>query len=305
MAFNCQMHEVDAFEKQVSAYPAVSMIRRASGDTRVVCDSSFQAESCRELLGKVESGGKSGFGLGYVMFTEGDDDDDLNGLPTLEEAGVKLGIGIATGKDKVFVTDDPDIVEHDRLMPLAYAKDVANFSFPDPPSKWLVNPWDNGNLVNLDDYPRLKSYFLENREDLAGRHVASKEGGVWFRTIDKVKAGLLEREKLLIRDMSNSPEPIYESGKLYPHHNLYWMVSDCWDLKVLGGILISEQVNEMMDKASVRMRGGVMRNQAQYLRQIRVPKYESISPEDRHALSEAFDARDKAMASEVCARLYA
>ena len=157
----------------------------------------------------------------------------------------------------------------------------------------------------MSDYPRLERYFLANEESLKKRHVAQKNPADWYRTIDKLKPGLCESKKLLIRDMSDKTEPIYDDGKLYPHHNLYWMTSDTWDLKVLGGILISDTVYDMMLQNSVDMRGGVIRNQAQYLRKLRVPCYESIAESDREALRVSFEKNDREMASRICERLYA
>ena len=33
--------------------------------------------------------------------------------------------------------------------------------------------------------------------------------------------------------------PVLEPGGYYPHHNLYYVVSDTWEMEVLGGILLS------------------------------------------------------------------
>lgn len=304
VSLNCQMHEVDAFEKSVTAYPAITIFEQESGfEKNVICNSTFDEANSALLLKCLEEGGSSYHGDSFEI-QDVNKVEKYESFPTLEEAGIILGIGIATGMDSVFITNDSNCVESDRLLPLAYARDISNFSFPDPPEKWMVNPWKNGKLVELDMYPKLQGYFENHREELCKRYVAKKKSSEWYRTIDKVKDELQFREKLLIRDMTAVPEPIYEPGKLYPHHNLYWMISDTWDIKVLGGILISDTVKNMMEEKSVKMRGGVLRNQAQYLRKIRVPYYESIDALDRQRLSKAFVDRDRTLATEICNRLY-
>jgi hypothetical protein len=169
----------------------------------------------------------------------------------------------------------------------------------------LVNPWrEDGTLVRLSDYPRLTRYFEENRPQLTKRHIAEKLPATWYRTIDKVDAKLTGRSKLLIPDMRLTSHPVLEDGKTYPHHNLYFVVSDKWDLRVLGGLLLSKIGQAFIEAYAVKMRGGTLRFQAQYLRRIRVPRLEDVSQKDQRELADAFDRRDVEAATSVALRLY-
>src|SRR5207248_8630319 len=169
----------------------------------------------------------------------------------------------------------------------------------------LVNPWNTkGELVDLDGYPRLRAYFEKHQHTLKRRHVALKRAGQWYRTIDKVDHSLTARPKLLFPDLKLTIHPVLDEGGHYPHHNLYYIVSDSWDLKVLGGLLLSEVAQAFVEAYAVRMRGGSLRFQAQYLRRIRVPKPETIEERDRVLLAEAFDSRDRVKATEVALRIY-
>jgi hypothetical protein len=67
-------------------------------------------------------------------------------------------------------------------------------------------------------------------------------------------------------------DPVYDEGRYYPHHNLYHVTSEVWDLKLLGGILLSRLGQFFIECYAVRMSGGYLRFQAQYLRRIRVPR---------------------------------
>ncbi|MGH3281284.1 MAG: hypothetical protein ACRDNW_19415 [Trebonia sp.] len=91
--------------------------------------------------------------------------------------------------------------------------------------------------------------------------------------------------------------PVLDDGATYPHHNLYYNVSDTWDLRVLGGLLLSRVAQAFIEAYAVRMRGGTLRFQAQYLRRIRVPQPSDLSPEDRDGLATAFEERDVAAAT--------
>src|SRR5262249_22948068 len=68
-----------------------------------------------------------------------------------------------------------------------------------------------------------------------------------------------------------------EKGKYYPHHNLYFVTSDCWDLRVLQSILRSDIARFFVFMYGVRMRLGYYRFQAQYLRRICLPPRISVS----------------------------
>ncbi len=168
--------------------------------------------------------------------------------------------------------------------------------------KYLVNPWDENGLVNLDDWPRLSNYLSSYREVLEKRHTA--KSGKWHKTIDRVIDGLAEREKLYLPDFKEEIFPVRDGGETYPHHNLYWVTSTGWDLRVLGGLLLSDVAGLFVEAYSVRMRGGFLRFQAQYLRRIRVPKPETISASARVALAEAFDSHDREKATGLALALY-
>lgn len=91
---------------------------------------------------------------------------------------------------------------------------------------------------------------------------------------------------------------------MYPHHNLYYVVSDTWDMEVLGGVLLSRIAQAFIEAYCVRMRGGTLRFQAQYLKRIRVPRPDAIAPATREALRVAFRNRDAEAATLAAADAY-
>jgi len=97
---------------------------------------------------------------------------------------------------------------------------------------------------------------------------------------------------------------VLDRGETYPHHGLYFITSDRWDLEVLGGLLLSDIAELFVATYCVKMRGGCYRFQAQYLRRIRVPHIESVARRDQAELRRAFDSRDRTQATLVARRLY-
>ncbi|MEU9598198.1 Eco57I restriction-modification methylase domain-containing protein [Streptomyces sp. NPDC048109] len=321
------MHDVDAFDDQVSAYPAITLISNKRQGAAVAADTnrSFGADQARAfadwyLKGEPPTVATASYQAARMphWFPEEDSwpaasparlavlEDLTERFRLLEdtETGTKVGIGIATGADKVFLTKDKDLVEDDRLLPMAMVRDTTSGTI-DWDGTHLVNPWTaNGDLVDLDAFPRLASYFEKHGEALRKRYVAVKQPQRWYKTIDKVDHQLTRRQKLLFPDMKLRIHPVLDEGGLYPHHNLYFIVSDVWDMRVLGGLLLSKVAEAFVEAYAVKMRGGTLRFQAQYLRKIRVPDPATINESDQAALAEAFDKRDREAATEAALRVY-
>ena len=104
--------------------------------------------------------------------------------------------------------------------------------------------------------------------------------------------------------MKATIHPVLEPGGFYPHHNLYYVVSDTWDMDVLGGLLLSRVAQAFIEAYCVRMRGGTLRFQAQYLKRIRVPNPATLDPSTAEALRVAFRERDVAAATRAAAQAY-
>jgi adenine-specific DNA-methyltransferase len=320
------MHDVDAFEAQVFAYPAITVLSNRAQGSAVVADTTtaFGPSSAAALAQAVRDEAFtefSGIGVTAHRLPHWFDGDELwpTGSPArlalIENlndrfgplgdpaTGTKVSIGVATGADKVYVTKDPSVAEPDRMLPLAMRRDLMSGTF-----KWqgnyLVNPWaDDGSLVPLDDYPRMAAYLSEHPA-LKERFVAKRAPGSWHRTIDKVQAKLTDTPKLLLQDMKAHIHPVLEPGGHYPHHNLYYVVSDTWDMEVLGGLLLSRIAQAFIEAYCVRMAGGTLRFQAQYLKRIRVPRPDQIDPAIQDALRTAFRDRDTDAATQAAGVAY-
>lgn len=320
-----EMHNAQAFHDDVDAYPAITVIRRgkqaavlvaSAGEETSTLPAGKLSDSLRAIsrgdsvmlpssirAAKIESwfGGNSPWPCHSP--------DQLTLLRRIEEqfspleASARVGIGVATGNDELFITKDPQLVEPSRLLKLAMVNDLGQGRL-EWSGHYLVDPWNSEGLVDLGEYPRLRAYFEQHAPALKKRHTAIKNGHGWYRTIDRVTHSLTNTPKLYIADIKNNLEPVLDRGETYPHHNLYFIVSDQWDLEVLGGLLISAIGLFFIESYGVKMRGGYLRFQAQYLRRIRVPSPAALSTGQKEQLREAFRARDKGRATELALPIY-
>jgi hypothetical protein len=320
-----EMHRADAFDGEVDAYPAITLIRRREQASTLVASAAAEIENAgspnlSNVLLTALRGETPPLPAGLNMavvdtWFRGTDPWPCNSpvqlallrdlevrFPALESTA-RVGIGVATGNDSVFITKDANLVEPSRLLKLGMAGDITEGSM-----KWsgnyLVDPWDQHGLVELDHFPMLREYFEKHAAQLKRRHTAARNLRGWYKTIDRVTHSLSGTPKLYVADIRNRLDPVLDTGETYPHHNLYFIQSDIWDLEVLGGLLMSDVGQFFIESYGVRMRGGYLRFQAQYLRRIRVPLPHVLSGDQADALRTAFRSRSREAASRVALQVY-
>jgi adenine-specific DNA-methyltransferase len=316
------LHRASPFESEVIAYPSIFALGRGQSERVLVAKmETASADECaalqQALSGKVSSSpgvsiavhsswfqGEEPWVLGSPAHLEALRDLEAR-FPALEADGTtRVRIGVATGNDKVFIVNGDVDIEPDRLVPLVKREDIHQGVIQDA-QRFVVNTFDaTGKPIALGQYPRLARYFARHEEAIRKRHVAQNNASGWFRTIDRVYPELPQIPKLLIPDIAGSNEVALDEGRYHPHHNLYFITSGNWPLDVLGGLLSSRVALFFIWSYAVKMRGGYLRFQAQYLRRIRLPRPESLSPGLKRSLQSAFRKRDFARLDMLALQAY-
>ena len=315
------MVDTVAFHSDVTAYPAITVLERSNQNrTRVFARPDIDKDVLRTLsrdltaqelckdstvreIRDVAAGAEpwvlSEFAeLSLVRRLEAK-------FPKLETVGCKVGIGVATGADKAFIGDFERLdVEPSRKLPLVTTKDILTGEV-----QWqgrgVINPFnEDGKLVRLEDYPRLARYLEERRDVIGGRHVANKAPEKWYRTIDRIHPAITGQEKLLIPDIKGDAAIVYEPGQLYPHHNLYFITSNTWDVRALQTVMKSGIARLFVSLYSTKMRGGFLRFQAQYLRRISLPAWDTVSEELGEKLRALAETDNRKERNAAVAELY-
>ena len=160
----------------MAAYPAVIIIRRAQQGRAIVASAGAgparclmaRPRRCGHRPGPRRPGPVPGSrrrrsiagSAGRPVAVPGTAPAEL--LQRLEErfgpledkmTGTKIGIGVATGADRVFITKDPGVAEPDRIVPLAMTADTRQGDLQWS-GHYLVDPWKaGGGLVNLAPIP--------------------------------------------------------------------------------------------------------------------------------------------------------
>lgn len=316
------MVDTDSFHSEVTAYPAITIIsRNLSAPTRVAHRPNITGDALSKLSKSLRSNRSPKVG-GVVRevaeVTNGtepwllDSCDELKlvrrlegAFPTLEETGCRVGIGVATGADKAFISDFETMdVEPDRKLPIAMTGDITSGEV-EWRGKGVINPFkEEGGLVDLEDFPKLNRYLNAHKDVIVKRHVAKKSPKNWYRTIDRITPSIAATAKLLIPDIKGEANVVYEDGKLYPHHNLYYVTASDWDLRALQAVLLSAVTRLFVATYSTKMRGGCFRFQAQYLRRIRLPNWSDVPKALRRKLKNSAKKVDVVACNAAVFELY-
>lgn len=298
---------VDAFDGDVSTYTAITVIeksRPAATEVVIAPDSdpvALQLGAVTRQKAPATDGQPWSFlKAGSSAFLEA----LVDRFPTMEEAGCKVGIGIATGCDEVYIGDY-------KTMPLENSVKVRLVTRGDLTGgtvRWggkaVINTFTPvGGVVDIASYPKLAKYLDVHASKIKARHIAQHRPAQWFRTIDNLNRDLTKKPKILIPDIDARLTPYLDEEGLYPHHNLYYVLSDEWDMKALHSYLRSAPANLMASACSAPVRGGYFRYQAQYLRRIRLPKWGSLSRDIQSDLVSAFSGSQEDADKAACRAL--
>jgi methylase of polypeptide subunit release factors len=286
------LYGVEAFEKDVMTYPAITQIIKDKCDKTVLKHkTSFSNEEAYEVLSAI-NGEKTSLQVRKAivngdkpwLFGSSDQVALIHKLekafPLLEGTGCKVFIGAATGSNKVYIVGSDYVgseIEEERLLPVITASELKGGSILWR-KKYLINTYDKNGVIYLDDYPKLSIYLNSHKEDLCRRHVAGKDSAKWFKTIDRVYEERAKLEKLLIPDISSNPIVLYDKGEYHPNNSIYYICSEEWDLQALRVILLSSLTKLFISIYSTKIANGYLRFQAQHLRKLRLPNWSDIDP---------------------------
>jgi adenine-specific DNA-methyltransferase len=293
--------EASPFEPEVLSYPGIYVVQRGTTgavDHVLMRDASLEeCEQAQSALKEQEIGVQGN--VAYHRYTSWFSGEtkwathspahlsllrrlEATGVPLGQEgSGCKVGIGVATGADDVYIVSKGQIdLEQELLLPLVTTKDIVSGEVRWK-GKYLVNPFDHdksGRLINLNHYPKARRYFESHRDRLLSRNVGKRNPTDWYRTIDRVHYRHANTPMILIPDIKADNQTIaLKEGNFYPHHNLYFVTSEYWDLRVLKAILRSDIARFFVFMYGVKMRLGYYRFQAQYLKRICLPPRIAVS----------------------------
>lgn len=299
--FVLNLEEADIFDEEVLGYPAITNISNNRpkenppyyelDDINELLSFNFDQEPVTDLNLKT---------LDWFPYL-------LTGAPyeknidKIENQNFKIGIGVATGRDTIFIRKDfKTFVEKELVIPILTSRDVKGVDI-NWHGNYLFNPYDNnGNLIDIEDFPKAKKYLLIHKDNLSSRHVSKRNPNKWYRTIDKINIDLIACPKVILPDISGNRYIHVDKGLYYPHHNLYYIIGGNYTkMCLLASILMSDFVYDQLLAIGNKMNGGYPRWQSQNLRKLVIPIINSIPESVKQDLLDAYSRNNLAEINDI------
>lgn len=238
------IENANVFDEEVIAYPCITTIKNEIGFTTDYFESDQKLIDIDSLEFKMVPTPKTGswqnIFLSYNL--------EHNALKGIKSQGFEIGIGVATGADKVFLLDELEAsaIEPERIMPI-----IKSGCLKGDKIKWdgvcVLDPFENGKLCDLDSYPLFKRYLEQHKEVLSSRHVAKRNPKHWYKTIGRIKPNLQREYKLLLPDFAGCQFLFIDEGNYYPHHNVYYIThKDLDSLEIIAGFLMYDFIKDQL-----------------------------------------------------------
>jgi hypothetical protein len=127
----------------------------------------------------------------------------------------------------------------------------------------------NGSLIDLDKFPRLQARLRRYADSLCARAVV-RNGGVWYRPIDRVQREKWASPKLLIPEIAKVPRVAFDQTGLIPSHGVYAIVGPEPALEAIYEKLAGGALERSLEALVPRIKGGYTRCYKRFLDMITV-----------------------------------
>lgn len=225
------------------------------------------------------------------------------GHPQLKTLLSRHSAGIATGRDSVFVAPAGVDVEDELLKPAIRGRDLQAFQITDPGLLILV-PYtfdEQPRLVDLSRYPRAQRYLEAHHTALVARHCVRVWEKAWYDLHDPMPLDLGRTPKILVPDVASHNRFVFDAGRYWPLHSVYYLVPEGVEPRFLTALLNSMPIEFLIRLRAPVVKDGFSRYRKQFLGLLPVPQ---ASLRAQAAIVRAAERGDSAALEDQAARLF-
>jgi hypothetical protein len=205
----------------------------------------------------------------------------------LKERAENIFEGLVTGNNKVYfvsksiITDNE--IEKNIIKKLPKGKNIQKYyySWDD---YYVIYPYELKNntmtLVNLDNYPNARKYFLKYKKELQKRHYLMNSGREWYEIWNPRKIQWFEQTKIITPNLSKTNKFALDLNQgindyICLDHDCYGIILK--DKKIENYLFLLAMLNSTLtrffiENISPMFSGGYYKYHTQYLEKIPIPK---------------------------------
>ncbi len=189
---------------------------------------------------------------------------------TLADLGCEIRVGPALGHKMAFVLNaSEDDVEPELLTPWIEATEIQEGKAYWSGQHVITMNAADGSLLDLKRFPRLEARFGRHRSALERRSIV-KNGAIWFRAIDRVRAQDWARPKLLVPELAKIPRCAIDRSGSIPSHGVYAIFAPQNDVEALYEKLRDGRLAKALEGIAPRVKGNYVRCYRRFLAMIRI-----------------------------------
>ncbi len=189
---------------------------------------------------------------------------------SLADLGYVVKVGPALGCTRAYVLE-PD--EHDvtdpLLLPWIAASEISDGSVAWRGRRVLAMHDTDGNLIDIEKFPLLKSRLLRFRKQLATRTIVVN-GAPWFRPIDRIHPLLWQRPKILVPELAKVPRAAIDRSGAVPSHAVYAIFAPDDNIDDIYVKLKDGKLAAALHGIAPTIRGDYVRCYRRFLLQVRI-----------------------------------
>ena len=192
------------------------------------------------------------------------------GGKTLAELGCSIRVGPALGVTPAFVLDphEHDVESH-LLHPWIDTTEVLAGRV-DWSGRRVISPYeDTGALIDLEQHLLFEAHIRRFEGRLRARYIV-RNGGEWYRTIDKIKAANWSPPKLLIPEVAKVPRVAIDRSGAIPSHGLYCVFSHKADIEDIYDRLRDGKLAKALAPIAPKVKGRYTRCYRRFLEMITI-----------------------------------
>lgn len=187
---------------------------------------------------------------------------------TLKDKGYVVRVGPALGHTPAFVLEpDQEDVEPGLLRPWIGPSEIAEGAVHWRGRRVVAMNGKDGTLVDLGDFPLLAARLKRFSAMLRQRAIV-QNGGTWYRTIDRVRAGNWSRPKLVVPELAKTPRLAIDRSGAVPSHGVYAIFAPDDDVDNLYAKLRDGGLARALEGISPKVKGGYVRCYKRFLSSI-------------------------------------
>lgn len=189
---------------------------------------------------------------------------------TLRELGYTVKVGPALGHTPAFVLRaDERGVEARLLRPWVDGSEIKEGKITPRGRRVITVHDDDGRLIDLGRFPRVKARLARFREHLKRRSIV-KNGAPWFSTIDRVRASDWNRPKVLVPELAKVPRLAIDRSGRIPAHGVYAIFAPDDNVKKLYEKLRDGKLASALKGIAPKINGGYVRCYKRFLLMVRI-----------------------------------